>query len=154
MRIVLNEKNFDINNALIGVKSTNNVMQEKNSNFYKMYYSDEFHTTYGISILFELSNIKTIIHYDKFKCVFSDSSNKYILNKLCTIEKKILNKFSHLNKQTNFKILEQIKNNYIKTFYDKKQKPSTHKKIKFILKISGIWETTYEYGLTFKFIMV
>ena len=35
MRIVLKRKNFDINNAIIGVKSTNNVMQEKIQTFIK-----------------------------------------------------------------------------------------------------------------------
>ena len=152
MHIVLTDKTFDINNIIFGVKSNNNII--KYGHFYRMFYSDEYHTVYGVSIFFDLTNINTEVHYNKLKCNFMDNSNQHILSKMIYIEKKILQKCSHLNKTPSYQIHDQIVNKYIKIFNDHSLKQRMHKKIKFILKISGIWESKNEYGLTFKFINV
>ena len=52
------------------------------------------------------------------------------------------------NKIPLFKIYEQFSSGYIKIFSDFENKA----KYSFILKISGIWETQINYGLTYKFI--
>ena len=49
-----------------------------------------------------------------------------------------------------FKVAEQIKNNNIKLFLDNEELDAN--KMLFILKISGIWETESQYGVTYKFI--
>ena len=52
------------------------------------------------------------------------------------------------NKIPQYKIHEQLQNGNIKIFTDIGNKQTSS----FILKISGIWETQYNYGLTYKFI--
>jgi len=62
----------------------------------------------------------------------------------------ILKKYEIKNKIPQFKIYDQIKNGNIKIFSDITNKTS----VSFILKISGIWETQMNYGLTYKFITI
>ena len=64
------------------------------------------------------------------------------------IEENLLRKFEINNKIPQFKIYEQLQNGNIKIFTDIGNKSIAS----FILKISGIWETQYNYGLTYKFI--
>ena len=69
--------------------------------------------------------------------VFSQSEQEELLKK-CEITDKI----------PQFKISEQLKNGNLKIFTD----VGDNIIYTFILKISGIWETQYNYGLTYKFI--
>jgi hypothetical protein len=66
------------------------------------------------------------------------------------IEEDILKKYEIRDKVAQFKIYEQLKNGNIKIFSDVINRSSCS----FILKISGIWETHLNYGLTYKFIKV
>ena len=54
------------------------------------------------------------------------------------------------NKISQLKIHEQLKNGNIKLFNEVTNKNNCS----FILKISGIWETHSNYGLTYKFIKI
>ena len=65
------------------------------------------------------------------------------------IEEELLKKYNS-NKIVSYKIYDQIKCGYIKLFMDVGNKSQ----ISFVLKISGIWETQYNYGLTYKFLNV
>ena len=71
-------------------------------------------------------------------------------------EESILKKVNINNKIPQYKISEQVKNGNIKLFLDneKFEKIETNKQEFFILKISGIWETTTHYGLTYKFTVI
>ena len=60
----------------------------------------------------------------------------------------MLKKCEITDKIPQFKINEQIKNGNLKIFSDTGNKPTCS----LILKISGIWETQNNYGLTYKFI--
>jgi hypothetical protein len=73
-----------------------------------------------------------------------------IIDNLKVIEEDILKKYEMKDKVAQFKIYEQLKNGNIKIFSDLNNKTSAS----FILKISGIWETQMNYGLTYKFIKV
>ena len=59
----------------------------------------------------------------------------------------MLKKIEINNKIPQFKIYEQFINGNIKFFSDNNIKNNNY----FILKISGIWETQINYGLTYKF---
>ena len=65
-----------------------------------------------------------------------------------TIEEDLLKKYFILDKMPQYKIYEQLRNGNIKIFTDVGSKTLCS----FILKISGIWETQHNYGLTYKFI--
>jgi len=99
----------------------------------------------GIYLLITLNDVTCEKYYSKYKCTFNVSNNKDTIDNLKTIEEEILKKYK-INKIPMYKINEQIKSGYIKIFSEitnKQQCP-------FILKISGIWETQDEIGLTYK----
>jgi hypothetical protein len=124
----------------------NNVMNE--GNFIRILYSTNDIILNGIYFLITLNEINCEKYFNKFKCNFNIELNKYIIDCIKIIEEKLLKKYK-INKNPNFKIYEQLKNGNIKIFNDLGNKPFQN----FILKISGIWETNMNYGLTFKFII-
>jgi hypothetical protein len=116
--------------------------------FIRILYSTEYMTLNGIYLLVNLKDVSFEKYYNKYKCNFNISNNKNIIDNLKVIEEEILKKYK-TNKIPLFKICEQTKLGSIKFF----SVFNNFKECSFILKISGIWETPYNYGLTYKFIV-
>jgi hypothetical protein len=76
------------------------------------------------------------------------AKNKKIIDSIKTIEESLLKKYEIAEKTPQLKIYEQLQNGNIKLFCDIGNRPA----VTFILKISGIWETQFNYGLTYKFL--
>ena len=123
----------------------NNIMND--GSFIRILYTTELITLNGIYILINLNDIISEKYYNKYKCTFNTIINKNMIDKLKTIEEDILIKYK-TSKTPLYKIYDQFKLGYIKLFSDVKNIQNNI----FILKISGIWETQYNYGLTYKFI--
>lgn len=123
----------------------NNVMNE--GNFIRILYSSDIMVLNGIYLLVNLNDIMCEKYYNKYKCNFNISNHKEIIDKLKIIEEEILKKYKS-NKAPSHKIYEQLKAGHIKLFNDVGNLSSCS----FILKISGIWETQTNYGLTYKFV--
>jgi len=123
----------------------NNVMNE--GNFIRILYSSDIMVLNGIYLLVNLNDITCEKYYNKYKCNFNISNHKEIIDKLKIIEEEILKKYKS-NKTPSHKIYEQLKAGHIKLFNDVGNLSSCS----FILKISGIWETQTNYGLTYKFV--
>jgi hypothetical protein len=100
----------------------------------------------GIYLLIHLSDCSCEKFYNKIKCTFNASIQKDLIEKLKAIEEDILKKYKS-NKVPSYKIYEQVSSGFIKIYAEIGNKPNHS----FILKISGIWETTTHYGLTYKF---
>jgi hypothetical protein len=125
----------------------NNIMND--GNFIKILYSVPNMVLNGIYLLVNFYDITCEKYYNKYKCSFNVSNHREIIDNLKIIEEEILKKYK-TNKIPYYKIHEQLRCGFIKVFYDvvNKQQGS------FILKISGIWETQQNYGLTYKFIQI
>jgi hypothetical protein len=84
-------------------------------------------------------------YYNKYKLWFSIEKNIEIIEKLQILEKKILSKINIVNKTPIYSLDEHLRlgnikiNNYIKQVDG------------LCLKISGIWQTSTNYGITFRF---
>ena len=89
-------------------------------------------------------------YFLKYRCTFNVAMHKDIINNIKVIEEDILKKYEIIGKLPQFKIYEQLRNGNIKIFSDVGNRGSSS----FILKISGIWETQFNYGLTYKFIKI
>jgi hypothetical protein len=126
----------------------NNIMNE--GNFIRIIYSNQNITLNGIYLIITLNNITCEKYFSKYRCFFSTSLHKDIIDNLKIIEENILSKYDGTDKIPQYKIYEQIKNGNIKIFNDVGNKSICS----FILKISGIWETQLNYGITYKFINV
>jgi hypothetical protein len=124
----------------------NNIIND--SNFIRIFYSDGLMSLNGIYLLITLNDIICEKYYNKYKCTFNSFAHKELVDKIKIIEESILKKIDIKTKPSQCKIYDQFKNGNIKLFNDIEEKLSCT----FILKISGIWETTLNYGLTYKFI--
>jgi len=124
----------------------NNVMND--GNFIRIIYSTHNFTLNGIYLLLTLNDVSCEKYYTKYRCNFNVLNHKDIIDNLKIIEEDLLKKCEIKDKIPQFKINEQLKNGNLKIFTDIGNKSV----FTFILKISGIWETQHNYGLTYKFI--
>ena len=135
-------------NILLCEPIKNNVMNE--GTFIRIIYSTSNVTLNGVYLLVTLNDIICDKYYTKYRCIFNAFNHKDLIEKLKIIEENLLIKCNILNKTPQFKIYDQLKNGTLKIFTDIGNKSTCS----FILKISGIWETQYNYGLTYKFIKI
>ncbi len=155
MHLTINTTQFETYNVMISDKTKNNIMS--NSDFYRIYYSNDDFTLNGVSICFKLTNISIEKYFNKIKCNFEDNVfNRKEVESIKKLEKSILNKYNEINNIKIYRIEEQLSNHFLKLFDENKIKVGTYDSILFQLKISGIWSQsqTNEYGLTFRFFVV
>jgi|UniRef100_A0A6C0KME1 hypothetical protein len=126
----------------------NNIMNE--GNFIRIIYSSPIFVLNGIYIYILINYNSVDKYYNKFKCTFDIIKYKYVIDQIQIIEEGILKKANIIGKNPQFKIYEQFKNGNLKIFSDNIEKINNT----FLLKISGIWETEYEYGITYKFLPI
>lgn len=149
-------ESFNKDNIIVNEAIKNSVIQY--NYFYKLLYSTDNIILSSIFILFELNNI-TI---DNDKVFLNNNNNNNIFNKLIALEEYILNLINE-SKTKSYKFRELYENNFFKfSPSDDNERFNNYKNItnlniknnskKFILKISGIWESKDNIGLTFKII--
>ena len=151
-----NLKSLDYNAIIINEPIKNSVLQY--NYFYKLLYSTNIVVLTSIFTLFELNNV--ILENDK--ALFNkNTSNDSVFNKLIQLEEYLLNLINN-SKAKQYKFKELYENQYIKySLFDDIDKFNNYKYVntldeknnKFILKISGIWESKENIGLTFKIIV-
>jgi len=145
MNIVKNIEQYDENSIFFCEPIKNTIMNE--GSFIRILYSTHNITLNGIYLLVHLNDIVSEKYYNKNRCSFNVNIHKELIEQIKTIEENLLKKIEITEKIPQFKIYEQLRNGNIKFFCDFFLKPTNS----FILKISGIWETNTNYGLTYKF---
>ena len=146
MNLVKNMNQYDENNIFFCEPIKNNIMND--GTFIRILYSTHNILLNGIYLLISLTDIACEKYYNKYRCIFNASNHKDIIDNIKIIEENILKKID-IKKTPQLKISEQLRNGNIKLFNMIDQQDSS-----FIVKISGVWETQYNYGLTYKFIKV
>ena len=144
MNIVKNMNQYDENSLFFCEPIKNNIIDD--SYYIRILYSTHNVVLNGVYLLITLNNITCEKYYNKYRCCFNPNNHKDVIDNIKKIEENILNKYDN-KKIPNFKISEQLKNGNIKLFNLINTSDSS-----FIVKISGIWETNCNYGLTYKFI--
>ena len=71
MHLTIDTNQFDVHNVMISDKTKNNIMS--NSDFYRIYFSNDYFTLNGISISFTLYNLNVEKYFNKIKCNFEES---------------------------------------------------------------------------------
>jgi hypothetical protein len=148
MNIVIRIDQYDDKSIYFCEPIKNNIMND--GNFIRILYTNPRVTLNGVYLFIKLNDVVCEKYYNKYKCNFDVVSHINIIDNLKVIEENILKKLDIKEKTPQFKIYEQIKNGNIKIFNDIGNKSSCS----FILKISGIWETLSNFGLTYKFVKV
>jgi hypothetical protein len=123
---------FNNSNIFFSQPIKNNIIND--SNFIRIKYSSNV-TFNGIYLYISFIN--------KNKCFIDIHLNKELIEKIKNIEQDILKISGIKNKIPQYNIYNQLSNGFIK---------NNSYSYNYILKISGIWETNTNYGLTFKFI--
>ena len=122
-----------------------------NSHFIRINYSNELFTLTGLFLKINM-NINDIEKYfNKFKYSYNLSPNKVIIDTLIRLEEDLLNIKELNNLKKTFKLKEQLLSMNIRTF-DNINPIKNTSIYSFLLKISGIWLTDTQCGLTFKFL--
>ena len=146
MNLVKSINQYNEDNIYFCEPIKNNVMNE--GKFIRILYSTHNLVLNGIYLLVHINDITCDKYYNKYKCNFNTLHNKDIIDNIKTIEENILRKIE-IKKIPQLKIYEQLRNGNIKLFNEVNKSFCS-----FILKISGIWETQFNYGLTYKFIKI
>jgi hypothetical protein len=147
MNLVKSIEQYHDKNTFFCEPIKNNIMTD--GNFIRILYSTQHFILNGIYLLVNLQDITCEKFYNKYKCNFNILNHKDIIDNLKKIEEDLLKKYK-TSKIASYKIYEQMKTGYIKIFTD----VGNRSNCSFILKISGIWETQYNYGLTYKFLKI
>ena len=116
--------------------------------FIRILYSTPLFILNGIYLSIVINQLTVERYFNKYKCVFDITSNMDIIHRIKNIEETILSKIKINCKIPQYKIYDQFRNGNIKVFADNIDDVTN----KFLLKIAGIWETDYSYGLTYKFV--
>ncbi len=147
MNLVKSIEQYNDKNTFFCEPIKNNIMTD--GNFIRILYSTQYFILNGIYLLVNLHDIACEKFYNKYKCNFNILNHKDTIDNLKKIEEELLKKYK-TSKIASYKIYEQMKTGYIKIFTD----VGNRSQCSFILKISGIWETQYNYGLTYKFLKI
>jgi hypothetical protein len=126
----------------------NNIMN--NGNFIRILYSTSLFVLNGIYLNIYINQLTIEKYFNKYKCAFDIGAHANLIQRIKIIEENILRKINILGKAPQYKIYEQISNGNIKIFSDNIDNITNN----FLLKIAGVWETEYHYGLTYKFIKI
>lgn len=149
MNIIINKDEFNPDYVFFQNSVKNIIMQD--GNFTRIIYSNSLFILNSIIVTIDLH----ITHYEKyfnkykyfFDCTYENTRKE--LEKISLIEKQILDRIQFPNKKPIYRINQQISYGNIKFYTDTIQYNSEQK---IYIKLSGIWETANEYGVSFKFI--
>lgn len=142
-------KNYNIENIYFLSPQANKIIQK--SNYIKFIYSNELVTLNGIFFYIELP-IKDIDNkYNRYVVTF-DLQKFKLYDTIIEFEEKILNKYS-VDKIKQFNLKKQINSGKLSFYSNSLIKPYLQT-LPFVLKISGIWESQTEIGLSYKIINI
>ena len=105
-------------------------------------------------------NIYTVTNNNKIRYCFdlNNEDNIFIVNFIKKLEIDLLKNSIINNKRPIYKLKEQLAQGCIKIinilFMDSKNADKKEPNEQFILKISGIWESENEFGLTYKILEI
>ena len=153
MIVLLNDNQFKKDNIILLDKNTNTIMN--NGYFHRIYYSNTKFTMNGIFILYDLENVIVQEDFNKIMISIQYESYNEIMSSIKKIETEISTKyFPYIKKNFVSKMNDYFVNNKIRIFNDNNIRSGNYKIKSLILKISGIWETQSQYGVTFKILLV
>lgn len=121
----------------------NNIMID--GEFIRIVYSTKNLSLNGICLKLPFKIIGINKYYNK--CKYEINLMNPELEQIKAIEMNILQKINIRGKRTQCNIYEHLLSGYVKTIGDCKNEPDS-----IVLKISGVWETDTECGITYKFI--
>ena len=155
MNIVLEISQIDIKNILF-LDTKKNIIID--GHFTKLIYADDVVTINGIFIAFpiRISGIDRLMNRNSMSFQLSSGNNPEVIKEISVFENRLIEYYKceySIQKKTNLMLTNQLATCKIKLY---KEFSTINKNTgfapKIVLKISGIWETADEIGVTYKFI--
>lgn len=141
-------ENFNASYIYFNEPIQNTIINE--SRFIRILYSTPNIIFNGINILLKINIDAIDKQYNKNIIYYSVDKNIETINNIKNIEHIILKKYSS-DKIPTHNLEAQVNTGVLKLFSDSNDKK---KNIDIILKISGLWEDSASYGITYKFLTV
>ena len=141
-------ENFNSNYIYFNEPIQNTIISE--SRFIRILYSTPNITFNGINILLKINIDSVDKQYNKNIIYYNVDKNTEVINNIKNIEHTILEKFCS-DKTPTYNLESQVNTGILKLFSESNDKK---KNIDIILKISGLWEDSASYGITYKFLSV
>jgi hypothetical protein len=151
MNITEHIKDYSINNIFFLEPIKNTVID--NSYFIRILYSNAIFTLNGLYLNVTFNNVSLLNNNNKVKYNIKVANNVEIINFIKQLECDLLDKIK-LEKRKIYKITEQLQSGVIKIINNNYNSVTALDYNNYVLKISGLWETPTEYGLTYKFINI
>lgn len=150
MNFTIDRNNFTIDNVLL-MDSKKNVIME--GSFTKMNYLSQYLTMNGLFFYIDI-DLKSKCNMEKHYIQYDPYTeyNLPIIQFLSNLEMELLNYYlnsKQKNKKKNTLFSKQLYAGYLKVTPDENRDNLSAKK-RLIVKISGIWETSEEIGITYK----
>jgi hypothetical protein len=145
MNLLTSIDSYEPQNVLFCETIKNNIIPE--SDFVRILYSTPIMTINGIYLHVYIDDLSCDKFYNKHKCVFNTSAHKDTITKLKMLEESILSSLTLPDHTPLYKLHDQLSIGNIKTL----DHIETSSCLNFVLKISGVWITDKNYGLTYKF---
>lgn len=149
LSLTLDEYN---NNNIFTTDSIRNTVID-NSSFIRIIYSTDNIALNGIIITIPFNNFVINKYFNKWRCNYSVDENNDLIKRICDVEKAILQKVNIEHKIPCYKIHEQLANSFVKIFLEENATNTVAESSHILLKISGIWVSEEEYGITYKFLL-
>lgn len=154
MNIIFDITKFNLA-CIYFLESKRNIIME--GIFSKILYSNQYFTMNGIylHLPLEIQYIEKSINKSMLKFYPSCSTNYQLVQDLSKIEYKLLEYYKQMNnivdKKNNYILTKQLYSGNLKLYKDfNDMKNINDKNYSFIVKVSGIWETNEEIGITYK----
>jgi len=149
MNIIIEKNDFKSDYVFFQNSVKNIIIQE--GNFTRIVYSNSLFILNSIIITIDLHITHFEKYFNKYKYFFDcqNEDTKRELEKISEIEKQILDRIPFPGKKPIYRISQQLSFGNIKFYTDSIQHNSDQK---IYIKLSGVWESEYEYGISFKII--
>lgn len=149
MNIIIEKNDFNKDYVFFQNSVKNIIM--KDGNFTRIIYSNSLFVLNSMILTINLHITHFEKYFNKYKYIFdcNNENTKKEIEKISAIEKHILDRIPFPGKKPNYRIGQQLSYGNIK-FYTESLSYDAEQTI--YIKLSGVWETEYEYGISFKFI--
>jgi hypothetical protein len=146
------------------IETMNFVFLEKKKNiivdgyFTKIIYSDPFVTLNSIYIYFPIQFQYVDKNVVKNIVFFTPSQNMTLMKEITQLEEQIIKYYKkemNIQKMNNSSLYNQLKTGKIKIYKEYNNETVQSNMMvnsNMVLKISGVWETTHEIGIAYKFL--
>ena len=120
------------------------------SDFSRLIYSDGLVALNGLCTKVSLPTLRREKYYNKCRCVLDPLRAGQGLRSLCALERELLDRYDAQSRRPVYRLADQLRSGSIKLFCEPVEQGLEVDA--YLLRISGVWSTSTEYGLTHKFL--